>query len=284
MLLLPPESAPVPLVLAIVVAYNQQEVLERCLDALEAQERPVDGVLIVDNSEPVPASVAQKGRSIEARVRLLRSGANLGPAGGFALGIAMFQEEDEWTHAWLMDDDSYPHPEALGNLLRRASRVRPGSIVFPVAVNEDTGAITSHPGWGHAPLIDRLAVRLGGLPRSDLFWWVEDTEYLQNRLPKAGVLTVHASDARIDYGQPRRAHVKPAWKYYYEVRNTVWYRLYIQRAGLIHLAKLVRSVAKLAASAVSSGDRLANARMFTHGLLDGARGRLGATVRPPTRP
>lgn len=272
----------IPKVLAITVAYNVPDALQRCLRSLDAQTRPVDGVLIVDNSQPDPLVLDLAAVGIGERTRVLPSGANLGPAGGFALGLAKFLEDSAWTHAWLMDDDTYPEPDALAELLEQSRATGPGNLVFPSATNLVSGEPSSYPGWGHAPLLDRLAVEVGGLPRADLFWWIEDTEYLQRRLPRAGVTVVRAERARVTFDQPRREGAKPPWKYYYEVRNSVWYRLRLQRSGLGGKRKLFRVLARLLVSASTRGKRRENLMMFCHGLADGVRGRLGVLVEPPT--
>lgn len=126
-------------VLAVIVAYNSPEALERCLASLDSQHRQVDGVLVVDNSEPTAAEIKHLSFAIVERTRILRTGSNLGPAGGFALGLASFMEDGRYSHAWLMDDDCYPDSPALERILEVASTVRPGAAVFPAAVYEDTG-------------------------------------------------------------------------------------------------------------------------------------------------
>lgn len=266
-------------VLAIVVAYNSPTALDRCLYALDAQTRPVDGVLVVDNSEPVPADITDLGASIAERVRVVRAGSNTGPAGGFALGLATFMEDGGYSHAWLMDDDCYPEPSALSLIIDAAAGVRSGSVVFPSAVYEATGIAMNYPGWSGV-LIDRVAVRLAGLPRTEMFWWAEDTEYLQFRLPRKGVIVVRAPEARVLYDLIRRVGGRPAWKYYYEVRNTLWFRLSVQRGS--EMWKLPRTLIGLFVSALrgreARGEKL---WMFAKGVGHGLLGRLGSQVRPP---
>ena len=265
-------------VLAIVVAYNSPVALERCLRTLDAQTRRVDGVLVVDNSEPVPADVSGLEAGILARTKVLPAGSNMGPAGGFALGLATFMEDGGFTHAWLMDDDCYPEPTALGIVLDAAAAARPGSVVFPSAVYEATGVAMNYPGWSGV-LIDRLAVRLAGLPRAEMFWWAEDTEYLQFRLPLKGVLVVRAPEARVLYDLIRRVGGRPAWKYYYEVRNMIWFRMSIQRGS--EAWKLPRTLVGLLGSALTSDGRGEKTRMYVMGVAHGVMGRLGNQVKPP---
>lgn len=272
-----------PRVLAIIVAYDAPDVLRRCLADLDALVRPVDGVLVIDNGDSIPVNVSGLELSIVDRVRVLRSGSNLGPAGGFALGLGVFMEELEWTHAWLMDDDTFPEPGSLGGLLEGVHRVRPGVLAFPSALNEETASESRYPGWGHAPLLDRLAVTLTGLPRAELFWWIEDTEYLQYRAPSRGVLVTHVRDAHIRFVLARRSETRPTWKFYYETRNTIWYRIHVQKSGAEGIAKLSRSVARLTGAAVLEGFKSGSwtrLRFVFRGVWDGFRGRLGRPIVP----
>ncbi len=116
-----------PSVLVIITAYNSPQALRRCLNALADQTRLPDGVLIVDNSEPVPADISEIAETIRDRARLLRPGRNTGPAGGFSLGLTTFMGEEVWTHAWLMDDDCYPdHLPLRGCWTPQQCQRRPG--------------------------------------------------------------------------------------------------------------------------------------------------------------
>lgn len=267
-----------PRALAIVVAYNSPVALERCLRSLDSQSWRVDGVLVVDNSEPTPLDLADLDLPLLERTRCVPMEGNLGPAGGFAFGLGWFQESPTFTHAWLMDDDSYPEPDALRILLSAAEATRPGSAVFPSAVYQVTGVAMNYPGWSGV-LLDRLAVRLAGLPLAELFWWAEDTEYLQHRLPRKGVKVVRADEARVLYDLIRRVGGRPAWKYYYEVRNMIWVRTVAQRGSEIH--KLPRSLVRLLGSAVVSEGRTQKVGMYAKGFAHGVIGRLGHQVKPP---
>ena len=177
-----------------------------------------------------------------------------------------------------MDDDCYPDPTALQIVLDAAAGVRPGAVVFPSAVYEATGVAMNYPGWSGV-LIDRLAVRLAGLPRAEMFWWAEDTEYLQFRLPHKGVIVVRAPEARVLYDLIRRVGGRPAWKYYYEVRNMVWFRLAVQRGS--EAWKLPKTVFGLLGSAIVSEGRGEKLSMYGKGLAHGLMGRLGNPVKPP---
>lgn len=270
-----------PSVLVVTTAYNSPHALRRCLNALANQTRLPDGVLIVDNSEPVPADITEMPAAIRDRTRVHSPGMNTGPAGGFAFGLETFLSEATWTHAWLMDDDCYPEPNALEELLATAAGLRPGCLVFPTSINEISGVAENNPGWSGL-VLDRAAVEIGGLPRADFFWWAEDTEYLQYRLPRLGVLVARAEKASVKYDLIRRSGGRPAWKYYYEARNTAFYRLYIQDSTTPHrLQKLARVELRLLGAALTGPHRAASVQMFLRGVRDGFAKRLGIRVIPP---
>ncbi len=72
-------------VFAVVVTYNRRPLLEECLQALGAQERPVDRVLVVDNAST--DGTAAFVRNEHPEVQLLALAENEGGAGGFHEGL-----------------------------------------------------------------------------------------------------------------------------------------------------------------------------------------------------
>lgn len=266
-------------VLAVVVAYNSTQAIERCFHSLNNQRRPVDAALIVDNSDVTPVLPESLPEPLRSRTTILRTGENLGPAGGFALGLRKFSDESSgYSHAWLMDDDCYPEPESLNSLLDAIEGITPGLAAFPSAVYEATGVAMNYPGWSGV-LLDRQAVEMAGLPREDMFWWAEDTEYLQWRLPRRNVRVIRVESARVLYDLIRRVGGRPAWKYYYEMRNMVWFRIRVQRC--LELWKLPRTVMGLLWSAAAGPNRREKLHMYALGLAHGLTGRLGRHVLPP---
>jgi rhamnopyranosyl-N-acetylglucosaminyl-diphospho-decaprenol beta-1,3/1,4-galactofuranosyltransferase len=51
------------MVWAVVVTYNRRELLEQCLDALLAQTRPPDRILVVDNASTDGTVVVARART-----------------------------------------------------------------------------------------------------------------------------------------------------------------------------------------------------------------------------
>jgi len=107
-------------------------------------------------------------------------------------------------------------------------------------------------------------------------WSTTRAEYLQWRVHVAGIRVEHEPDAQVEHRRVRWVTTRPVWKVYYEVRNTVFFRLYVQRRPLTRFKKMFRTLAKLFAQIVSREDRkAAKLAAYARGLFDGFTGRLG---------
>ena len=281
--------SPVP-VQAVVLTYNAPHALARCLEAIAAQSVQPASILVVDNASELPVDDVVADHD---GARVLRLERNLGPAGGYARGLEAFVGSTfEW--AWLMDDDSVPAPDALEQLLVGAN---PRQVQLSAMVDRATGRRDDTHGWC-AVLIPRLVVEEVGGPREDFFWWAEDTEYLQWRIPSAGFETVRCERAIVEVSRARVDATKPPWKYYYEARNQVYFRLYVQHQipdepfrhlrPRVRAGRAARAVFTLAVRALLREDsrRPTKLWMVCRGAFDGIRRRLGQQVVPddPDRP
>ncbi len=269
-------------VMAIVLTFDARDALEDCLRGIRAQTRALDTLLVVDNASTVPVDDLVEP---VPHASLLRLPDNLGPAGGYARGLQAFLDSDA-THAWVMDDDCVPAADALA---RQLSVVATAPVVLSRMLDRDTSAVIDTQGWCGV-LLARAVVEAVGVPDAQLFWWSEDTEYLQWRIPRAGFRVERCEDARVEVRKARPDAAKPAWKYYYEARNQVYYRMVTQHVDAepvptwltwrVRAGRAARSVGKLAARAVvrERHQRLRKLTMVGRGTVDGLRGRLGRTV------
>ena len=94
-------------VLAAIVTHNRRDLLARCLDALDAQTRRPDAVLVIDN-----ASSDGTAEMLAARGTWRIGQPNLGSAGGWHRAIAETLAHG-FDAVWLMDDDGRPDAGAL---------------------------------------------------------------------------------------------------------------------------------------------------------------------------
>jgi len=275
-------------VAAVVLTHDAPRSFERCVRALAAQTIPLTALLVTDNASAEPVEHVVEGFPGAVVQRLP---VNTGPAGGYAAALTAFLASDaEW--AWVMDDDCVPEPHALEMQLAAASPTR---VVLPMAWSDDSYEGTRSHGWLGA-LIHRSVVERVGVPKAELFWWTEDTEYLQWRIPEAGFEVVWTDEAVTRVSRARADDTKPAWKYYYEARNQVYHRLYVQRPARsprtrptphhlqvsVRCWRAARSVVLLAGRVVlrEHHDRAHKLASIARGALDGLRGKLGATVVP----
>jgi rhamnopyranosyl-N-acetylglucosaminyl-diphospho-decaprenol beta-1,3/1,4-galactofuranosyltransferase len=107
-------------VVAVVVTHRRPDELAKSLDAVAAQSRRPDHLIVVDNDHDERVRDLVVGQPIPTTY--LGSQRNLGGAGGFALGMlhALALGAD-WV--WLADDDGRPQDaEVLGTLLACAGR------------------------------------------------------------------------------------------------------------------------------------------------------------------
>ncbi|QLQ15568.1 MAG: hypothetical protein HZY73_07595 [Micropruina sp.] len=170
-------------VAAVVVAYNSTVAVERCLHSLAAQTVPVGAVLLIDNSEPTPLSFDLPAGLGSESASLWR--ARTWGRQGFCPWLGSLRGGREPDARVVDGRRRLPGPRLLGAPVGRGVRIARGVALFPSAVYEKTGQVMNFPGWSGV-LLDRIAVRLAGLPLPELFWWAEDTEYLQFRLPRKG--------------------------------------------------------------------------------------------------
>ncbi|MGI5228260.1 glycosyltransferase [Actinoallomurus sp. CA-142502] len=215
----------------MVVTYERRDLLARALAAIDAQTRPPDVVIVVDNAST--DGTAELVRSRFPAVDLLALPYNTGGAGGFAAGIARALDLGA-TALWLMDDDTLPRPSALEELLSTFGQHRPALAASRVLWTDGRdhpmntprsrpSDVAGHPRVRSASfvsvLLDATVVRECGPPVADYFLWNDDFEYtlrlLRGRLgllcPRSVV--VHHTAAPV---------FDVSTRFFHEVRNKVW--------------------------------------------------------------
>lgn len=223
-------------VIAVVVTYNRQQLLAECIDALRAQTRRPDTILVVNNGS---TDNTESWLSSQKDLQFISQN-NTGSAGGFYTAI-QYAFKNGYTWTWCMDDDGYPAQNALEELLKaddgnisllncavldkedKKSFVwKTGSYKEHSEVKESRVEGVSHPFNGtllHRKLIERV-----GLPTEKLFLWGDETEYLY-RITKINNIPAYTITSSIHYHPATRFTIKgdwehaSNWKMYYYVRN-----------------------------------------------------------------
>jgi rhamnopyranosyl-N-acetylglucosaminyl-diphospho-decaprenol beta-1,3/1,4-galactofuranosyltransferase len=253
-------------ILAHVHTFNDAEVIEQALGALQRQTRPPDTIVIVDNA----STDGTLDRAFPEGVTVIRNSANLGSSGAVGVGFAhALKQEFDWT--WVLDADSVPEPDALENLLGFFERLPPPeqeqiSFLACRLANGGGGAIEEHrpikltrSGMEFLPLdIDASccgcdcfiwsgslfrmqAVAKIGLPCADYFIDLSELEY-GYRAQQLGLTgyVVNSSLLHQDVGRPPGFATR-TWRFgpfsfrllelsplrcYYYVRNMLYFWLY----------------------------------------------------------
>jgi rhamnopyranosyl-N-acetylglucosaminyl-diphospho-decaprenol beta-1,3/1,4-galactofuranosyltransferase len=234
---------------AIVVTHNRKDKLPHCLEALAAQGRRADRVLVVDNaSTDGTREMLERGyRDVD----LLALQTNEGGAGGFHEGMKHAHAEGaEWV--WLMDDDTVPQPDALAELLSASELCRtdaeplepallaskviwrdgsPHPLNFPtlerrrmdlVITGAERGLLPMRAATFVSLLVHRRAIDSYHLPLKHYFLWSDDIEYT-SRVVLGGERAwfVPSSVVLHDTAAPEDFMSAAPARFYYHARNTL---------------------------------------------------------------
>ncbi len=234
-------------VCAVIVTYNRKALLKECLEAVLAQTRPPDHVLVVDNAST--DGTAEMLREEFPQVEVLRLPENQGGAGGFHEGMKRAYEEGfDWL--WLMDDDTIPRPEALEALLEAARlpldprpRVLASRQLLPSGLPHPTTAFVNPTDLRHpllwlrlrpryrpirwalftSVLLHRSLVEEQGLPHKAFFIWEDDLEYTARALRRG--LGLQVRDSEVIHKSASKPYISATTgenRLFYGVRNRIW--------------------------------------------------------------
>lgn len=238
-------------VVAVIVTRHRPESLAQALEALAIQTRPVDSVVVVDNGPDQPAEEVVRASGLSHTYLL--SQANLGGAGGFALGmLTALAEGADWV--WCADDDGRPADEHVLATLLSVARERglaevspavadidaPGSFAFPVRTGlrwkgdrDRLGGEDFLPGYAslfNGALFAASTLAQTGVPDLRLFARGDETE-IHRRLVRAGLpfgtaltATYLHPNGRDEFkpilgGRLSAQYPESEWKRFYTYRN-----------------------------------------------------------------
>ena len=270
-------------VAAVVVTYNRLPLLKQCVQALRAQTRPCD-ILIVDNaSTDGTAEWLAAQRALSSR----NTGSNLGGAGGFNYGMR-WAAEAGFDRVWVMDDDTLPKPDALEKLLE-ADTLLKGNYgwLSSVALWTDGGECKMNRQklkksyYDYSPLLKyglvqaeqatfvslflrRETILRVGLPIREFFIWGDDSEFTRRIAVREGIPSfvvggsqvVHATKnnegSNVALDDPERIG-----RYFYAFRNEAYlYRQEGAKGRLFCFAKRGRDFLRIVRYGRPAGPRL----------------------------
>ncbi|MEO2166766.1 MAG: glycosyltransferase family A protein [bacterium] len=98
-----------PLVSVVVLNFNGEEVLSRCLESLDRQTHPNYEIIVVDNASSDASLAILEAHLPSAKLTVVRSETNRGVPGGRNLGVLHAQGEI----VAFIDNDGYARPDWL---------------------------------------------------------------------------------------------------------------------------------------------------------------------------
>lgn len=236
-------------VIVVVVTYNRLELLKRNISCLR-QNKPIAAIIVVDNGS---TDGTADWLNAQTDLHVIHQ-ENVGGSGGFYSGIdAAYRQSADWI--WCMDDDVFPRPDCLRQLLTEARDSTIG-ILAPRRLMD--GQIFCHDFKGYnltnpfvsmykqrlhnvevnspvdiagtafeGPLIRREVVKRIGLPNKDMFIFCDDTDYCIRTI-HAGFRIRYVPTALMDkqkfFSNDNWAqrNQKKKWKRFYQVRNSAY--------------------------------------------------------------
>jgi GT2 family glycosyltransferase len=291
---------------AVTINWNGGEDTLRALDSLRGVE-----TIVVDNGSSDGSDVAIAERDVE----LIRTGENLGFAGGNNVGIrAALERGADWV--LLVNNDAVAG-EGIADALERAAAARPdaGVLACKIYLHDDVlqyaGAsfypLLGYSGrldgygqrddgrWqelrdvgradGAAMAVSRAAIERAGLLDEDLFAYVEDVDW-SLRIRAAGFAVVFAPDAKVWHlGSASTGGAASTANLYYATRNTLV--VAERHRPLPPGLRALRRAVVVGAHLVRAGRRPKARAAVLEGWRDFRRGALGmrphgAAPTPPT--
>lgn len=138
-------------ILVIIVSYNFERWIDRCLGSLQKSRHPID-VVVIDN--------ASKDRTIQRikqdypEVRLIESKSNLGFGRANNIGMQIAISEG-YTHVFLLNQDAWIEPDTIGTLASFSMEHPEYGILSPVHLTGEGNK--PDPGFGQYANIKKLA-------------------------------------------------------------------------------------------------------------------------------
>jgi rhamnopyranosyl-N-acetylglucosaminyl-diphospho-decaprenol beta-1,3/1,4-galactofuranosyltransferase len=295
-----------PQVAAIFATRDRMVTARECVASLAAQTHQPRWVIVADNfSADDTVEVLERLDHLPFELVVLRLTENKGNAGG--VNQAMLRAFDMDADAvWILDDDSWPRPEALAEMLakpwqpdvvRHALQIDPqsGRFTWPLQVADEMGGwrlayamdelpsgnfISSRAMWTGALVSREVWMKTGSINES-LFIRGEDEEYPW-RIEQAGFQQEAVKGALMDHPGPKDlVHLSllgkhfflerglSDWKLYYKIRNMVWLKR--QQSG-VSFAVAIAAAYTITVCCIDGIQRLP---LVHQAVFDGLTGKLG---------
>lgn len=226
----------------VVLNWNRWQQTLDCLACLEKVTQPPHTIVVVDNGSDDDS--VERIREGVPDLRLIETGANLGYAGGnnVALREALAEGAD---FIWVLNNDTCPEPEALGELLSSAEAeprlaALASSVTLPsaepttayadeprkVEIHCDGCSRSHHPAavlQGPSLFLRTAALEEVGLFDEAYFHFFEELD-LMERFRRAGWSLGLACRAQVNHAKGVTLRMGTPQAQYYELRNHLRFR------------------------------------------------------------
>ena len=273
---------------SVVVTYNNAEMLNNLLVDLEKQTRPLDEIIVIDNSttDATKNMVAERYSEIKY-IRLIE---NQGSAGGFYEGLKAALKSNDLI--WTLDDDIRLNADSLERLLEdlktlnhlnNIAVIRSGGSFDSKGIPKEMDFYT----W-RGTLFRSDAIKKVGLPEKKYFIYGEDLEH-SIRLKKRGFTLYWAPSSIIRedrddkttnkiFGINSRIYMD-SFRFYYAFRNEIYiYSRYWCPAKLLRIS-IYASKVLLYMIFIDRTNSFKKIYAIASGVFDGFRGRLGRNIK-----
>lgn len=239
-------------VVAVVVTFNREKLLNKVLNALVNQDYPLLKIIIIDNGSKDGTELMIKSFSDKycGLIHYNNTHANLGGAGGFHKGMDLAGLYD-YDYVWLMDDDFMPNQDCLTNLVGENLQ----GIIQPMRFNLDgtnaelsaltydvntffkikpkgesvkdyvtknkigSSAIPVEAVPFEGPLIHKNVVKSVGLPEPRFFIFGDDTDYCLRSLKNGFSIVCSPKAKATRLLVNNQSNDLLSWKGYFMLRN-----------------------------------------------------------------
>ena len=275
----------------VMVTYNRRDILDKSLDCLNEQIQPISNIIVVDNcSTDDTMELLLERKKADNRIAIVRSTENAGFGAGLGLGMNWALENLDTDYIWMMDDDSYPVPDALELLINSSKEYQydvlglSGYILGMGSkrkVNPESNSVDVDFILIDNALVSIETIKKIGVPSGEFFMMCEDYEYCL-RIKAAGFkLGVIRNNhvIRLNLGSQKYSKAT-LWRGYYHSRNHL---IILKRHfTFVRLVNYVIVQLKYLLASVQAPDRSTRIRFRLLGVYHGLKSVTGKTLDPIT--
>lgn len=291
-------------ILALIVTYNSQDDIEKCLNSLLKSTASIDLLIIDNNSSDSTVEIVKKYK----QVKLIETKRNLGYAGGNNVGLD-YGLSSGYKYIFLANPDLTIEPGTIESLVSEAERSSKAALLSPLVTNARKGGevwyagsnidwktgLTPHASIGLKPveisrkpfITDRacgaaMLIRVGALSKVGLlpeeyFLYYEEADWSQVFV-RAGYQVLVVPEAVAHHNVSASTGEESPLVWYYMVRNRLYF---VKKLNTKHAASAEECVRKeikknlLAWLRNPSRTNLSRAKAVMKGYIDYKKGRMG---------